>query len=64
MVMIVVISIEEPSCDSLNEPAKAAALLRMLADEVLAKLPKLVPGECVRITPKEGLLAVVNCTQA
>jgi hypothetical protein len=58
MGLMVVISIQGPSLDGLEEPAQAAALMRVLADEVVARIPKLEPGQSVRLDPRSGVCAL------
>lgn len=62
MGLMVVISINGPTFDGLDEPAQAAALMRVLADEVVAQIPKLEPGQSVRLDPRSGLTAVATFT--
>ncbi|QEZ48801.1 hypothetical protein [Cupriavidus oxalaticus] len=64
MGLMVVISIQGPSLDGLEEPAQAAALMRVLADEVVARIPKLEPDQSVRLDPRSGVCAVATFTAA
>lgn len=57
MGLMVVISIEGPTLDG-SEPAQAAKLMHVLADEVVARIPKLEPGKSVRFDPRSGVRAV------
>lgn len=64
MGLMVVIAIEGASFDGIDAPAQAAGLLRVLADEVVARLPKLEPGQSVRLDPRSGVCAVATFTPA
>ncbi|WP_029050277.1 hypothetical protein [Cupriavidus sp. amp6] len=64
MGLMVVISIEGPTFDGLDEPAQAAKLMHVLADEVVARIPKLEAGRSARFDPRSGVLAVATFTDA
>ncbi|CAG9165532.1 hypothetical protein LMG23994_00730 [Cupriavidus pinatubonensis] len=64
MGLMVIIAIEEASFDGMEAPAQAAGLLRVLADEVVARIPRLEPGQSVRLDPRSGVCAVATFTAA
>ncbi len=57
MGLMVVIAVEGTTFDGSGEPAKAPALMYVLAGEVVPRIPKLEPGQSARCARGRGLPA-------